>query len=158
MTPETNTHGDETVLRLTRHFDAPREIIYRAWTDPSWLVRWIGPQECTCPHAETDLRVGGALKIDIRGPQGIDNWAHGVYQTVEAPARLTFTWQWVQEDGTLGQEMLIDLEFTESGEGTELVLTQTRFPTDESRDQHRGGWTGSFESLAQILTDLIAES
>ena len=158
MTTETKTEGDERALRLTRYFDAPREIVFRAWTDPSWLVRWMGPQECTCPHAETDLRIGGALKIAIRNAEGTDHWAHGIYQTVETPARLSFTWRWEQDDGTMGHEMLIDIKFLERGDGTELVFTQTRFPTDESRDQHEGGWTGAMESLADALEDLIRDS
>jgi uncharacterized protein YndB with AHSA1/START domain len=158
MTTESTIDGDERVLRLTRHFEAPREIIFRAWTDPAWLVRWMGPQQCTCPHAEADLRVGGALKIAIRNSEGKDHTAHGIYQAIEAPATLSFTWRWEQEDGTLGPEMLIHLEFLDRDEGTELVFTQTRFPTDESRDQHEGGWTGSFESLADALETLILES
>ena len=158
MTTETNIASDERVLRLTHQFEAPREVIFRAWTDPSWLVRWMGPQECTCPHAEADLRVGGALKLAIRNADGKDHWAHGIYQTIEAPAHLCFTWRWEQEDGTMGQEMLIDIVLLDRNGGTEMVFTQTRFPTDESRDQHEGGWTGSFESLADTLDDLIQES
>jgi hypothetical protein len=54
--------------------------------------------------------------------------------------------------------MLIHLEFLDRDDGTELVFTQTRFPTDESRDQHEGGWTSSFESLVDALETLIQES
>ena len=158
MTTETKTGGDDRQLRLTRHFAAPREIVFRAWTDPAWLVRWMGPQGCTCPHAETDLRIGGALKLAIRNAEGEDHWAHGIYQSIEAPALLSFTWRWQQEDGSLGHEMMIEIAFLEKDDGTELVFTQTRFPTDESRDQHEGGWKGSFESLTDILAELTAES
>lgn len=144
-------------MRLQRHFEAPREVIFRAWTDPSWLVRWMGPQDCTCPHAETDLRIGGAFKIAIRGSEGNDHWAHGIYQVIEAPSRLTFTWRWEQEDGSLGAEMLIDIELQDKESGTELTFTQTRFPSDESREQHRGGWIGALESLVQVLPQLLDE-
>jgi uncharacterized protein YndB with AHSA1/START domain len=158
MTIETKTEGGERVLHLTRQFDAPREIIFRAWTDPSWLVRWMGPGACTCPHAETDLRIGGALKIAIRNAEGKDHWAHGIYQAIEAPARLSFTWRWEQEDSTLGHEMLIDIELLDRGDGTELVFTQTRFPTDESREQHEEGWTGAFDCLAAALDEIVRDS
>ena len=146
MTTDVNSSSDERVLRLNRHYQAPREIIFRAWTDPSWLVRWMGPQGCS---------IGGALKIAIRNSEGVDHWAHGKYQVIEAPARLSFTWQWEQEDRTLGHEMLIEIEFLDQNGETELVFTQTRFPTDESREQHEGGWTSAFESLADALDDLI---
>ncbi|MDA1325774.1 MAG: SRPBCC domain-containing protein [Proteobacteria bacterium] len=54
--------------------------------------------------------------------------------------------------------MLIHMEFLDRDEGTDMVFTQTRFSTDESRDQHEGGWTGSFASLADVLNDLIQEN
>lgn len=155
MTTKTTSEIAKGRLCLRRHFDAPREIIFRAWTDPSWLVRWMGPQACTCPHAETDLRMGGAFKIAIRGSEGNDHWAQGIYKEFDAPARLAFTWQWEQEDGSLGDEMLIELDFLDSNDGTELVLTQTRFPNDDSRDQHMGGWTSSIECLVEILPQLL---
>ena len=154
MSTESLEEGAGPALRLSRHFDAPPEVVFRAWTDPAWLVRWMGPQECTCSHAETDLRVGGALKIAIRGKEGNDHWAHGVYQRVDPPVRLEFTWRW-EEDGALGHEMLIALAFDECDGGTEFRLTQTKFATEESRDQHRGGWTGALDSLAEILPEFM---
>jgi uncharacterized protein YndB with AHSA1/START domain len=154
MTAET----DVQALKLSRHFAAPRETIFRAWTDPSWLVRWMGPQGCTCPHAEADLRIGGALKIAIRNEDGKDHWAHGTYQAIEAPSRLSFTWRWEQEDGSLGEEMLIEMTFHGRDGGTFMEFTQTRFPTEESREQHQGGWTSAFESLAGALAGLIEDS
>lgn len=158
MNTEMSENGEAPVLRLSRHFEAPREVIFRAWTDPAWLVRWMGPRECTCPHAETDLRDGGALKIAIRDKEGNDHWAHGVYRLVDPPARLEFTWRWEQEDGTLGHEMLIVLEFHDRNGGTEFHLTQTNFATEESRDQHQGGWTGALECLVMELQNLIQDT
>ncbi len=109
MTADTELHEKDLVLEITRHFDVPREVLFRAWTDPSWLVRWMGPGECTCPVAETEIVIGGAFKICIRG-EG-DHWAHGHYQEIEPPERLAFSWQWEQEDGSLGHEMLIEIDF-----------------------------------------------
>ena len=83
----------------------------------------MGPQGCTCPHAEADLRIGGALKIAIRNSEGTDHWAHGNYQVVDAPARLSFTWRWEQEDRSSGHEMLIDIELLDQNGETELVFT-----------------------------------
>lgn len=158
MTTEQTAKTEDRVLQLTRQFDAPREVVFRAWTDASWLVRWMGPQTCSCPFAETDLRVGGALRLAIRNTEGKDHIAHGVYQTIDAPTRLSFTWRWEQEDSSLGHEMLIDIEFQQKGDGTHMIFTQTRFPTDDSRDQHEGGWTSSFECLAERLNDLSQEN
>ncbi len=90
MTANTALQDDELVLEINRHFDVPREVLFKAWTDPSWIVRWMGPGECTCPVAETDLKIGGTFKICIRG-EG-DHWAHGAYQVIDDPGRLVFTW------------------------------------------------------------------
>jgi uncharacterized protein YndB with AHSA1/START domain len=154
MTADTELHEKDLVLEITRHFDVPREVLFRAWTDPSWLVRWMGPGECTCPVAETEIVIGGAFKICIRG-EG-DHWAHGHYQEIEPPERLAFSWQWEQEDGSLGHEMLIEIDFVEREAGTEMQFRQTKFPDDDSRNQHQGGWEGSMECLAKLLTETKA--
>ncbi|NKB20725.1 MAG: SRPBCC domain-containing protein [Alphaproteobacteria bacterium] len=151
MTAETSLSEEELVLEISRQFEAPREVLFRAWTDPSWIVRWMGPGECSCPVAETDVSVGGAFKICIRG-EG-DHWAHGHYRELDPPGRLAFSWQWEQEDGSLGHEMLIEIDFVDQGTGTEMQFRQTKFPDNESRGQHRGGWEGSFECLAAILSE-----
>ena len=158
MTTDTSLESEDRVLRLTHRFDAPREIIFRAWTDASWLVRWMGPQACSCPFAEIDLRVGGAFRLAIRNAEGKDHVAFGTYQAIESPGQLTFTWQWEQEDGSPGHEMLIEIELRESDAGTDMVFTQTRFPTEDSRDQHQGGWTSSFASLVDVLEEFLKDS
>lgn len=137
-------------LKLTRCFDAPRETVFRAWTDPEWMMRWFGPRDATCPHAETDLRVGGRIRLCIRSPDGKDHWATGEYREVDPPARLVFTWKWEFENAP-PEQMLIELDFVESEGGTELTLTQTRFGTDESREAHERGWRSAFDALAEFL-------
>tara|TARA_B100000676_G_scaffold313549_1_gene397174 strand:+ start:18628 stop:18864 length:237 start_codon:yes stop_codon:yes gene_type:complete len=77
MTADTILEEDDIILEITRQFNFPREVLFKAWTDPSWLVRWMGPGECTCPVAETDLRIGGAYRICIHGEKNGDHWAHG---------------------------------------------------------------------------------
>lgn len=150
MTANPALKDDQLVLEINRHFDVPREVLFKAWTDPSWILRWMGPGECTCPFAETDLKIGGAYKICIRG-EG-DHWAHGLYQVIDAPRRLVFTWRWEQEDGSLGQEMLVEINFVESGDGTDLRFRQTKFIDQEACDQHRQGWEGSLACLEKILS------
>jgi uncharacterized protein YndB with AHSA1/START domain len=114
----------------------------------------MGPGECTCPVAETDVAIGGAFKICIRG-EG-DHWARGYYREIDAPNRLVFSWQWEQEDGSMGHEMLIEIDLVEREAGTEMQLRQTKFPDDDSRNQLRGGWEGSMECLAKLLAETEA--
>jgi len=141
------------VLKLTRWFDAPRETVFRAWTDPEWMTRWFGPRDATCPHAETDVRVGGAFRLCIRSSDGKDHWAAGTSREVDRPTRLIFSWKWEFDDAP-PEEMLIELEFVERDGGTEMTLTQTRFGSEAGRDAHERGWTSAFDALAESLPAL----
>src|SRR5215472_3201453 len=74
--PETTA---ERELMLSRLIDAPREKLYRAWTEPALLRQWFAPLPWTTPHAELDVRPGGASKITMRSPEGQDIPLPGIY-------------------------------------------------------------------------------
>lgn len=106
----TTKPGSETVLVLSRTFAAPRERVFRAWTDPAILKKWwaAGPG-FTPTVAEVDLRVGGRYRLGMRAPdQGADYIVAGTYREVQRPARLVYTWAW---EGTAGPETLVTVEF-----------------------------------------------
>jgi len=63
--------NEEQQLVLTRVFDAPRELVFKVWTDPKHVARWWGPHRFTNPVCELDLRPGGAILIHMRGPDGV---------------------------------------------------------------------------------------
>ena len=136
-------------LRLTRVFAAPRERVFRAWTDPEALKRWSGPGDLVAPLAEVDLRVGGRYRIHMRAPDGTVHKVTGLYQVVEQPGRLVYTWFW--ETWPEIGETLVTVEFRDRGNETEVALTHERFPNDEVRDSHEKGWTGALEKLARIV-------
>jgi uncharacterized protein YndB with AHSA1/START domain len=77
-------------LVLTRVFDAPRELVFKAWTDPQRVAQWWGPRCFTNPVCELDVRPAGAIRIHMRGPDGTVYPMTGVYQVVE-PERIVFT-------------------------------------------------------------------
>ena len=78
-------------LVLTRLIDAPREKLFRAWTDPEWLKQWFAPLPFTTPVAELDLRAGGANYFVMRGPDGAEMPNRGVYLEVIPNTRIVFT-------------------------------------------------------------------
>src|SRR5208283_3243052 len=80
----------ERELTLTRVFDAPRDLVWSAWTDPSHMARWWGPNGFTNPRCEMAVRVGGVIRIDMRGPNGIVYPMTGTFREVVAPERLVF--------------------------------------------------------------------
>lgn len=92
MSTETQaTDATNRELVLTRLIDAPREKLYRAWTEPELIKQWFTPAPWTTPHAETDVRPGGSSLIVMRGPDGTEFPNRGVYLEVVPNERLVFT-------------------------------------------------------------------
>src|SRR5258708_29275739 len=90
----------ERELVITRIFDAPRELVFKVWTDPKHLAQWWGPQGFTNPVCEIDLRPGGALRIVMRAPDGAEHPMTGIYREIVAPERLGFPTLPVHSAGT----------------------------------------------------------
>jgi uncharacterized protein YndB with AHSA1/START domain len=144
------TPGTETTLKLRRIFKAPREKVFRAWTDPEELKKWWGPEGYTTPSAEVDLRVGGKFRLGMRKlPDGEIFYLSGIYREVRPPELLVYTWRW--EAQPEHGETLVTVEFRQVGDSTEVVLTHERFPTEKARDEHNRGWTGCLDRLEKLL-------
>ena len=145
-----NTAGPELVL--TRVFDAPRNLVFAAWTEPEHLERGQGaPRGFTVTTHEVEIRPGGAYRICMRSPEGVDLWLQGVYREVVRPERLVFTHSWLDTSGKPDQETLVTITCTERGQKTEITLRQTGFKSVESRDGHMLGWTSQLDGLAEYL-------
>jgi uncharacterized protein YndB with AHSA1/START domain len=86
-------------LTITRVFDAPRDLVFEAWTDAKHLAKWWGPHHFTNPVCELDVRVGGAIRIDMRGPEGTVYPMTGVLHEIVSPERLVFTSAPLDENG-----------------------------------------------------------
>jgi uncharacterized protein YndB with AHSA1/START domain len=140
----------ETRLSVARTVAAPRETVFRAWTDPKELMRWwAGGPGMSPALAEVDLRVGGRYRLGMRAPDGATEYVcTGVYREVQPPSRLVYTWTW---EGQAGPETLVTVEFHDRGGATEIVLTHEGFADAASRDQHTAGWNGCLDSLAKTL-------
>lgn len=146
------TNAAQIELVITRVFDAPRSLVFKAWTEPDHLERWQGaPQGFTITTHEVDFRPGGAYRLCMRSPEGIDHWLQGVYREIVAPERLVFTHAWLDARGKPAAETLVTITFTERGGKTELTLRQTGFESVQSRDGHNVGWNSQFDRLAQYL-------
>ena len=144
----------ERELVITRVFDAPRELVWRAWTEPAAAVKWWGPKGFTVPDYKTDSRPGGAWRVCMRSPEGEDHWAHGVYREIVAPERLVFTYAFEDATGKPGHETLVTVTFAELGEKTKLTVHQAVFESVTVRDEHVRGWTEALDRLAGYLTQV----
>lgn len=140
----------ETSLHLRRTFTAPREKVFRAWTNPEELKEWFGPEGYATPIAEVDLRVGGRYRFGMRKlPDGDIFYLAGAYREVRAPEKLVYTWRW-EADPELG-DTLVTVEFHDRAGSTEVVLTHELFPNEQAREDHAKGWSSSFDCLAKVL-------
>ena len=144
----------ERELVITRVFDAPPDLVFKAWTEPEHLERWQGaPRGFTVTAHKVEFRPGGAYRLCMRSPEGVDHWLQGVYREIVEPERLVFTHAWLDAQGKPGTETLVTITFTKRGGKTELTLHQTGFMSVESRDGHQGGWTSTFDRLAEYLAE-----
>ncbi|HEX4602895.1 MAG TPA: SRPBCC domain-containing protein [Candidatus Angelobacter sp.] len=141
-------------LVITRLFDAPRDLVFAAWTEQKHLDRWQNaPEGFTVTVEESNIQTGGAYRICMRSPEGVEHWLQGVYREVVRPERLVFTHAWVGADGKPADETLVTITFTERDGKTELTLRQTGFKSVESRNGHSLGWNSTFDRLTNYLSE-----
>jgi len=112
----------EREIVMIRVFEAPRELVFRAFTEIEMALHWMGPREFPMTHLEGDLRVGGKWRGCLKAADGRELWQGGEWREVVAPERLAFTFGWEQPDGSRGPETLITITLAEQG-GKPLILT-----------------------------------
>jgi uncharacterized protein YndB with AHSA1/START domain len=142
-------------LTITRLFDAPRALVFRAWTDAMQLAQWWGPKGFTNPVCEIDARVGGALRIHMRAPDGAIYPMKGEIRELVAPERLVFTNIAVDEAGNHLLEGLTTVTFADEGGKTRLTLhTRANAVVEKAVAYLQGmemGWTMSIDKLGMLL-------
>jgi uncharacterized protein YndB with AHSA1/START domain len=154
QTSTSATETSERELVISRVFDAPRSLVYKAWTEPQHMINWLGPQGFTSKILKSELRVGGAYRFYMRDPQGGDHWQQGVFREIVEPEKLVFTYEWANEQGQATRpQTLVTILLDEIGGKTRMTLRQGLFESVSARDDHQGGWNSSFERLAKYLVN-----
>ena len=148
---DASTDVADRELVVSRLIDAPRALVFKAWTQPEHVARWWGPQGFTTIHCDMDIRVGGKYRCGMRSPQGTEHWRAGVYREIVEPERIVFTFAWEDAQGNPGHELLTTVTFEERGVKTLLTLHQGIFETTEGRDDHVRGWTSCLERFAGYI-------
>ena len=146
----------ERVLIIERVFDAPRELVFKCWTEPEHLARWIGPAKgFDSTILACELREGGSYRMRIRGFDGQDHWQHGVFREIVPPERIVRTYCWTDAQGepTL-PETLLTVTFEDLGGRTRLTLHQAVFESVTACDLHRGGWSSALDNLAEYVATM----
>jgi uncharacterized protein YndB with AHSA1/START domain len=140
-------------IRITRTFDAPRELAWSAWTTPEQFAAWFGGDAVTVPadSVSMDVRVGGSWTADMQLPDGtVIHWA-GEYTEVEPPARLALT---MTDDPARPAREPVTVTFTDVEGRTEMTMTQSgeNLPP-EQHEATKAGWNGFFDVLERMLTN-----
>jgi uncharacterized protein YndB with AHSA1/START domain len=165
QTDAPTTTGEALVIE--RVFDAPRELVWKAWSDPAMAQRWWGPKDFTAPAAEIDFRVGGRCLLAMQSPafnEGRPIWSVGVYREIVPFERIVVTDSFADEDGNVVPathygmtgdfplEMLITVTFEDQDGKTKMTLRHEGLPTSDIQDAG-SGWNQSFDKLATALTN-----
>ena len=150
-------------IRISRVFDAPRELVWKAWTDPEHFKRWWGPKDFTCPFCEMDLRVGGKYLNCMRSPEGKEYWGTGVFREIIPMERIVFTDSFADEKGNLVPgthygmspdfplEMLVIVTFEDQDGKTKMTLEHIGIMSGPDKEGTQQGWSESFDKLAESL-------
>jgi uncharacterized protein YndB with AHSA1/START domain len=137
-------------LQMKRTFQAPREKVFRAWTNARELALWFAPSaEYSTVVPELDLRVGGKYIVEMHHKGGNVHKLYGIYREIAPPEKVVFTWR--SGSDPTAHESVVTVEFRDLGQATEICLTHELLPDTESRGKHEHGWTGCLEQFASFL-------
>jgi uncharacterized protein YndB with AHSA1/START domain len=162
MTEMNPNVGDKELL-ITRIFNAPRELLWKFWTEPERVKHRWGPKNFTAPVSKIDLRVGGTYLYSMRSPEGQDFWSTGVYREIIEPELIVCTDSFSDAKGKLVPasyygmsgdwplELLVRVRFEELDGMTKLTLRHIGIPEGENRELAEAGWNESFDKLEAYL-------
>jgi uncharacterized protein YndB with AHSA1/START domain len=166
MAPQTAIKNE---LNIVRVFQAPRRLVWLAWTEPDRVKRWWGPKQFSAPFCRIDLRVGGTYLTSMRSPEGRDFWSTGVYREIVPEERLVMTDSFADAQGNvvpatvygLGadfpRELEVTVTFTDDAHGTKMTLRHAGVPAGTISAQTAAGWNESFDKLAAYLDSIRGE-
>lgn len=158
---------DARELLITRVFDAPRDAVFRAWSDAAALQRWYAPQGCSISVRRLEFRPGGAYLTCIRTPDGMECWCAGVYRDIVRPERLVFTMHMADEKGAFVEpskshlaqfpgwpaEMTVTVTLAEAKGRTTLTLHQTVSEELAKKTGAYPSWLSMFDRLEKDLQE-----
>ena len=147
MRPQDATSVLSLVVR--RVIPASRDAVFAAWTEPEHLLKWWGPRGVSLAAAEIDLRVGGRYRLANRYQDGSVLWITGVFEVIDRPRRITYTWAHEPVDDTT-EHTRVTVRFDDRSQGTEVIVVHQGFRSARSQGTHRAGWDECLNDLAAL--------
>lgn len=149
----------EKEMTITRVFNAPRELVWKVWTDPEHLAQWWGPKGFTIPLCEWEVRSGGRIYIQMQAPDGVIYPMDGEFQEILEHKKLGFISAAIDNDGNRLFELYNTILFTEQGSKTKLTMSAKVIKaTPEAEPYLAGteeGWNQSIDKLTSYLPEII---
>jgi uncharacterized protein YndB with AHSA1/START domain len=143
--------AEKTSLEIKRFINAPRSRVYAAWTDPTQLKEWWGPESVRTRSFVAEARVGGKYRWDLTNQEGEEMSVFGEYRELVPEKKIVFTWKWDDDDVWENRDSIVTVELSDRDGGTELLLKHEQLPSEESRDRHNEGWTSVLDRLEKFL-------
>lgn len=139
-------------LLITRVFDAPRTLVFQAWTEPRHLVNWWGPRGFSTPSCEMNAHAGGAYHFRMRASDGREVVWQGVCREIVPPERLVWSCTIRESNGNLiSAETILTVTLEEQAGKTTMTLHQAVFDTVANCEAHQSGWSEAISRLAEYL-------
>lgn len=147
-------------LHMERLFNAPRQLVFEAWSKPDYLARWWGPKGWTLPVCKVDFRAGGSWHYCMRGPEGEESWGKAIYHQIVVPERIVYSDYFSDAAGTLSDQMPVGtttMTFIEL-DGKTKVIGESEYPAaaDLEKVIQMGMLEGMNESLNRLEEALAA--
>lgn len=148
---------------ITRIFDAPRELVWKLWSEPESIKKWWGPKDFTAPFCKIDFRIGGQYHFCMRSPEGKDYWSTGIYSEIVKPERIACTDSFADEQGNVVPasyygmtgdfplELQVILNFEDYEGRTRFSLRHIGIPAGQMIDLTTQGWNESLDKFAEVL-------
>lgn len=151
-------------IKLVRMFNAPRELVFQAWTDPKYIRQWWGPEGFTCPHATVDLKVGGKFQFAMSG-MGMEHWVVGEYREIVKPSKIVSVMYFSDKDGNkispqevfgpkgadFPYETIDVVTFEQVGAQTRLTVVRNHPEELAKNFGEIEGWTSSLDKFEKLL-------
>jgi len=162
MTQKTVNETERMIV--TRVFDAPRELVWKAWTDPKYVMQWWGPKDFTAPFCKIDFRVGGKFLCCMKAPDGKEFWNGGEYHEIVPHEKIVYSMYFADSKGNKVDAAHYGIEheaidgahdvitFEDLGDGkTKLTLTGNEAMESAKNSGEVEGWNQIFDKFAEVL-------
>lgn len=155
--------GNES-FKIKRIVEGPRDLVFKAWTDPQFIMQWWGPEGFTSPFCKVDFKVGGAVRYCMKAPDGNEYWNAAIFKEIVAPEKLVMSFFFIDKDGNfvepefygLGEDVPVRMKDTItfrslSPTSTELIL-EREIPEEIAKKYRMiEGWNSSLNKFEKVI-------